>query len=167
MGSNTSGADTRRVLDAVRRIVQALRESSRSAERQFGLSGAQLFVLQQLDESPAVSLNDLAALTHTHQSTVSTVVTRLVGRGLVRRVRSATDARTLELSLTAAGRRLASRAPDAAQGRLILAVQKLPAPRRRQLASALSEVAATMATAAGAPAMFFEDRAGRKLRRSA
>jgi DNA-binding MarR family transcriptional regulator len=59
------------VLDAVRRIVQALRESSRQAERQVGLSGAQLFVLQKLAESPASSVNELAARTHTHQSSVS------------------------------------------------------------------------------------------------
>src|SRR5262245_28824999 len=108
MGSNTSREDdTRAVLDAVRRIVHALRESSRWAEKHVGLSGAQLFVLQKLAESPdAVSVNELAARTHTHQSSVSTVVARLVGRGLVRRVWSEADGRSVELTLSRRGQQV-------------------------------------------------------------
>ncbi len=64
------------MLDAIRRIVQALRESSRAAEKRVGLSGAQLFVLQTLGESPGLSLNELAERTRTHQSSVSVVVTQ-------------------------------------------------------------------------------------------
>ena len=85
MGTHTSdGLDVQAILDAVRHVVQALRESSRLAERQVGLTGAQLFVLQKLAESPALSVNELAERTHTHQRSVSTVVSRLVDRRLVR-----------------------------------------------------------------------------------
>ena len=65
MGANTSqsAACTREVLDSVRWIFQALRESSRRAERQVGLSGAQLFVLQKLAETPGISVNELAERT--------------------------------------------------------------------------------------------------------
>ena len=58
-------------MDAVRRIVQALRRSSVAASSAVGLSGAQLFVLQQLSlaEKP-LSLADLAARTLTDQSSV-------------------------------------------------------------------------------------------------
>jgi DNA-binding MarR family transcriptional regulator len=83
MGShtNSTAARPRDVLDSLRRIVQVLRESSRRAERQLGISGAQLFVLEKLAEAPSQSLNELAERTHTHQSSVSTVVARLVKRG--------------------------------------------------------------------------------------
>lgn len=148
--------DTQAVLDAVRRIVHALRESSRWAEKHVGLSGAQLFVLQTLAGSPPISVNELAARTHTHQSSVSTVVSRLVDAGLVKRTRSADDARRAELSLTPKGRRLAGRAPHAAQQLLIGGVEKLPARRRRLLASTLSELAAAMDDIER-PAMFFEE----------
>ena len=40
-------------MNAVRRIVRALRVSSRASEKALGVSGAQLFVLQQLAESAA------------------------------------------------------------------------------------------------------------------
>ncbi|HEX5031116.1 MAG TPA: MarR family transcriptional regulator [Candidatus Eisenbacteria bacterium] len=165
MGPNISTEptpDTRRALDGLRALVQALRESSRSAERSMGLSGAQLFVLQKLGESPAISLNELARRTHTHQSSVSVVVTRLVRRGLVQRLRSLADARALELSLTARGRSLLRRAPGAAQDRLIAAIEALGASRRRLLASALDDVAGTLAVPAEPPAMFFEEPAGRR-----
>lgn len=148
---------TRDVLNAIRGIVQALRESSRAAERHVGLSGAQTFVLRTLAERASLSLNDLAAATHTHQSSVSTVVARLVADGLIRRARSPEDARRLELSLTVRGRDVASRAPDAAQQRLIAAVNRLPPKRRRELAATLCELADSVAAVDRIPPMFFED----------
>jgi DNA-binding MarR family transcriptional regulator len=161
MGANISArpaeAATRDVLDAVRGIVQALRESSRAAERHVGLSGAQTFVLRTLADRASISLNDLAAATHTHQSSVSVVVTRLVESGLVRRARSPEDARRLELSLTARGRDVAAKAPDAAQQRLIAAINRLPARRRHNLAATLRELAQAVATVDRIPPMFFEE----------
>ena len=82
MGSNISSPHAREVLDAIRRIVQALRESSRAAEKGVGLSSAQLFVLQTLQETPGLSLNELAERTRTHQSSVSVVVTKLARQRL-------------------------------------------------------------------------------------
>ena len=167
MGTNTSEhGDVRAVLDGVRRIVQSLRESSRWAEKYLGMTGAQLFVLQQLDEAPAQSLNNLAARTHTHQSSVSTIVARLVDQGFVTRTRSPRDGRTIELHLSSRGRKLAARAPNAAQQRLIQGIRELPPAKRRGLASALGALARAMDSADGEPAMFFEERASTRRRRS-
>jgi DNA-binding MarR family transcriptional regulator len=164
MGTNASGRrDTRAILDAVRRIVHALRESSRRAEQAVGLSGAQLFVLQTLAASPGLSMNELAAHTHTHQSSVSMVVARLASRRLVRRSRSEADGRSVRLSLTPHGRQAAGRAPDVAQARLVRGVETLSPRRRRLLAGALTDVAQATDAAAEAPVMFFED--GRRGRR--
>jgi DNA-binding MarR family transcriptional regulator len=156
------GADTRVILDAVRRVVGTLHKSSRAAEKAVGVSGAQLFVLQKLAESPGVSLTALAARTHTHQSSVSTVVSRLADRGLVLRSPAATDRRRLELRLSAEGRRLIGRAPDAAQTRLIQAVEQLPAARRRALAQSLLELTRAMDLADRKAVMFFDDAVRRR-----
>jgi len=165
MGTNTSEqGDVRAVLDGVRRIVQSLRESSRWAEKYVGMTGAQLFVLQQLEEAPAQSLNDLAARTHTHQSSVSTIVARLVDQGLVTRTRSPRDGRTIELDLSSRGRKLAARAPNAAQQRLIQGIRELSPARRRGLAASLAAVARAMDSAAGEPSMFFEEHASQRRR---
>src|SRR4051812_1869861 len=92
------GDSASEVAGSLRRIVRAVRVSSHTAEEKLGISGARLFVLQQLAEHPAASLSELAALTLTDQSSVSVVVTRLVESGLVARKTSAEDRRRLELS---------------------------------------------------------------------
>lgn len=151
------------ILDDLRRIVQVLRESSRATERKLGVSGAQLFVLKALSGSRAISLNDLAARTYTHQSTVSVVVKRLVDRGLVSRVTSPLDARRVELELTRRGRALLARAPRATQGRLIEGLEKLPRKERQALATALHHWVEAMQLDSEAPAMFFEEEGGDRL----
>jgi DNA-binding MarR family transcriptional regulator len=145
------------ILDDLRRIVRVLRESSRAAEGQLGVTGAQLFVLKALSEAPALSINALAERTRTHQSTVSVVVRRLVAGGLVKRSTSLTDGRRVELALTRRGRTLLARAPLAAQDRLIDALARLAAPARKVMAAQLREVVAAMQMGDEAPAMFFED----------
>jgi DNA-binding MarR family transcriptional regulator len=123
------------VLDSVRRLVQTLRTSGRAAEERVGVTGAQLYILRQLAAADRpLSVNELAERTLTHQSSVSVVVQRLGNRGLVRRVRSAQDARRMELSLSPAAHGLLRKAPEAAQERLIAALALMPARRRRELA---------------------------------
>src|SRR5689334_15186059 len=92
-----------RSMNAVRSIVRAQRINTRAVELKMGISLAQLFVLQQLADRPADSLNELAERTATHQSSVSVVVRRLVERGLVSRTASANDRRRIEIEVTPAG----------------------------------------------------------------
>jgi len=153
----TAASDTTRVLDSLRRIVRSLRESSRAAEADLGVSGAQLFVVRALAEAPALSLNELAARTHTHQSTVSMVVKRLVARRLVARSISARDGRRLVLRLTARGRALLARAPLAAQDALIAGLAALASRDRRALAAGLQRLVEAMRLHDAEPAMFFEE----------
>jgi len=155
--------DLSAALDAIRRIVQALRISTRAAERRLGISGAQLFVLHSLSETPADSLNELAARTFTHQSSVSTVVERLVRKRYVSRTRSSADARRVVLSLTPSGRALLRSSPDIAQLRLISALRELPPRERRTLARILDSVVHEMG-ADTTPALFFEE-GERKMKR--
>src|SRR5215211_6606584 len=104
-------ADISRSMDAIRAVVRALRINTRAIELEIGISLAQLFVLQQVAERPATSLNDLAERTATHQSSVSVVVRRLVARGLVSRIASTTDRRRIEIAVTPTGLSLLSGAP--------------------------------------------------------
>ncbi|WP_437531371.1 MarR family transcriptional regulator [Sorangium sp. So ce726] len=150
------GPDAQRVMDAIRSIVQRLRVSSRACERQLGLSSAQLFVLQQLDQAAASSIAELAQRTLTHQSSVSVVVTRLAERGLVTRRASPEDARRTEISLTPAGRALLRRAPRTAQAELVTAVDRLPADERSALAQSLATLARALGAGDEAPPLFFE-----------
>src|SRR5215471_8983958 len=80
-----------RSMNAVRSIVRAFRVNTRAIELKMGISLAQLFVLQQLTERPADSLNELAERTATHQSSVPVAVRHLAGRGYVSGAASPTD----------------------------------------------------------------------------
>ena len=147
------------VVNGLRRIVRALHRSHRLAEQKFELSAAQLLVLQRLAEVPSLSVNELADRTFTHQSTVSVVVTRLVGRGLVRRSRADDDARRAELVLTPSGRLLLQRAMSSALAQLIDALDAMPTSRLRHIGGCLDGVVDALGVAAEPPGMFFEDGA--------
>jgi hypothetical protein len=79
--SEDSRAEMTHVIDSIRVLVKALRDSGRDAEQKLGITSAQLYVLQALRDRPA-SINELAARTYTHQSSVSMVVARLVAEAL-------------------------------------------------------------------------------------
>jgi len=155
-------------LDGLRVIVRALRASAYSAERGLGVSGAQLFVLRELESEPGASLAQLAAKTMTDPSSVSVVVARLVETGLVLRKRDPTDARRAQLTLAPRGRTLLKKAFESVQRRLIGSLQAMPKKKVRRLAEMLAEVAAALGVdRAEIPQMFFEEEAVRSGRRRA
>ncbi|MHB1862900.1 MAG: MarR family winged helix-turn-helix transcriptional regulator [Gemmatimonadaceae bacterium] len=130
-------AQTTTAMNAIRSIVRALRVSSRMIETTMGISGAQLFVLQQLSERPADSLNDLADRTATHQSSVSVVVRRLVDHGYVARHTATADRRRVELALTDKGRELLADAPTTVQVKLLRGARSFTTEQRKELAALL------------------------------
>ncbi len=148
--------DQRAVLDAIRRIVQALRHSSQSIETRTGLSAAQLFVLQKVAESDGASVGGLTALTLTGQSSVSLVMKKLITKKLVVRARSVRDSRKALLTATARGRAMLRRAPEAPQLLLIRGLRRLPVPEQRRLARSLSAWLRAMKLDGGIPELFFE-----------
>lgn len=152
--------DVASVMDQLRTLVKALRVSTRAVERTIGISGAQLFVLQQLAGAPARSVNELAERTRTHQSSVSTVVSRLVERGLVERGPAVRDARRMEIALTEAGRALLDDAPSTAQVRMVEALGVMPPAQVHALAEALSALVREAGLQELAPSFFFEDEGG-------
>ena len=156
-GESGIDGDARAVLDSVRLIVQTLRISSRAAERDVGVSAAQLFVLTKLaGANKPLSVGELAEHTLTHQSSVSVVVQKLERQGLVARTRSKDDARRVELSLTPSARAVLRKAPQAAQDKILDAVAAMPAARRRQLADLLGDLAHRVG-GERRPVMLFED----------
>ena len=147
----------RAVLDSIRRIVRAVRLSSRSSESTVGLSAAQLFVLQRLAERDGLSINELAGETLTHQSSVSVLVSKLAARRLVRRAISPRDRRRTVLSLTAKGRRALSGAPEPMQVRLIAALADLSDADVARLARLLARWTEAAGIAGTAPTLFGEE----------
>lgn len=157
--------DVRESLDALRRIVRLLRVSARASEKVVGVSGAQLFVLQQLADGGVCSIGELAERTLTHQSSVSVVVSRLMEQGLVSRQPSEADARRMEVALTPAGRALLSQAPPMAQAHLIAGLRRMAPEARAALSQGLSALVAQLGADQEQPPLFFEDEAPAPKRR--
>lgn len=149
--------ETLEILNALRILVQSLRVSSRAAEKTTGLSGAQLFVLEKLEESPELSLNELAERTHTHQSSVSVVVSRLIEKKLITSKRDVGDGRKLILSLTKQGKDKLKGAPLTAQDCMISGIEKMKKQDREELARLLGLFLDKSGFAGDIPALFFED----------
>jgi len=150
----------RSVMDALRRVVRDLRLGARNAESSAGISGAQLFVLQSLVEEPASSLNELAERTLTDQSSASVVVKRLADCKLVARKPSPIDARRIELSLTAAGKRLLARCPEPTQARLVRSLRHLSPRELSRLEVGLTALLREMRIENAPPRMFFDEEVG-------
>jgi DNA-binding MarR family transcriptional regulator len=151
--------DSSMILDAIRRIVQAMRLSSRRTEQEIGVSGAQLFVLQALAKAEGVlSISDVAALTLTHLSSVSVVIAKLVDRGFVLKSYSAEDGRRIEVRLSAKGKTFLQRnVPMTMQEHLVRSLALLPAEKRKILAQLLTTVVTDAGFSHEDAAMFFED----------
>lgn len=149
---------TDETLELLRTVVNALSRSARSIERRTGVTNAQLFLLRELDGPAGLSVNELAARARTRQGTVSTIVSRLVRHGLVHRVRSDTDRRRAQLTLTAAGRRVLRRAPVPPTAELLEALGRLHRADADRLARGLRALTITLGLAGTTSTMLFEER---------
>ncbi|GGE21084.1 MarR family transcriptional regulator [Primorskyibacter flagellatus] len=133
-------------LIALRRILRATEQYERDLAASAGLSPAQLRVLQIIAGKPDASATPsaLAQQMGVSQATVTSVVDKLVARGLVRRVPSETDRRQTNVILTVTGRSALDEAPDALQQRYVREFVKLEDWEQAQLVASLERVAAMM-----------------------
>jgi DNA-binding MarR family transcriptional regulator len=151
-------ADLRNVLNGFRNVVKVLRIADRAGIKAHGLGSAQIYVLHQLAQHFPLSVNELAELTATDQSSVSVVVNKLVDKGYVSSERSEEDGRKTALTLTEKGRKVFRETPPPFQQTLFDSLSHLPRARVRDLAATLHALATLMGAGDSRPPMFFEDR---------
>lgn len=113
------------VLQRFRVLIRTAQRHSQWVERQSGVTGAQLWALQELAEAPGMRVGELAGRMALHQSTASNMIDKLESGGLVVKERTSADQRVVRLSLTDAGRGLLDRAPTPARGVLPEALRLL------------------------------------------
>ena len=68
------------VLQQFRVIYGSMRRHFREVEERCGLSGSQMWVLQEVQHSPGIGVNELAGRLGIHQSTCSLLVEKLVAK---------------------------------------------------------------------------------------
>ena len=151
--TDLSTSEAQAIMDSLRRIVQALRRASTQYE---GFTSAQIFVLRTLETCEGASVNDLAALTHTHQSTASEMVAKLEANGLLERRTAKDDRRRVELYLSAAGRKVVRDQARTPQEELIDAIAALSSENRTALAQGLKALTEAANLSETVPQLFFE-----------
>ncbi|MCK6478252.1 MAG: MarR family transcriptional regulator, partial [Phycisphaerales bacterium] len=145
-----------RAMNALRRLVSALRSSGAAASAMEGMSVAQQFALRVIASRPGVTMSQLAAATLTTPSAVSEVVARLVARGAVRREPDAADHRQVLVHLTPEGRALCDRVAETLPERLVAALAAMEPAARASLADAMEAWVARAGLGDVPPSMFGE-----------
>jgi DNA-binding MarR family transcriptional regulator len=110
--------------------------------------------LQRHGRMPAGQLADALAV---NQSSISALVDRLTRRGLVRRIRGRSDRRVVEIVLTARGDALVADAPEAAQGRLLHALESMRASQVSRIRRAVEHLVEAMEATDVNARFFFSD----------
>ena len=154
------GAPSAVVMDGLRRIVRALRQADAESRIKDGIGSAQLFVLRQLRNKPALSIGELCQATLTSQSSVSEVAATLELKHLVRRSKAGDDNRRVELSLTPAGEKLLESSPQPFQERLVFALRRLPPDDQQALAKGMTAWLREAGISGAPPTMFFQPDRG-------
>lgn len=124
-------------LKQLRIVIRAAHRHSNWIEKQCGVSGAQLWIMQELNETPGLRVGEIAKKLAIHQTTTSNLLLSLEKRGYVFKMRDPTDQRVVKLALSEQGMDLLNRAPKPARGLLPEALRKLDQDGLSQLNAGL------------------------------
>lgn len=128
------------VLKKFRIIYGSVRQHFREIERTCGVTGSQLWIMQEISSTTGIGVSELAEKLSIHQSTCSLLVEKLVVRKLVIKQRSKEDQRRVGLRLSAEAIKLLKKAPGPAEGILPEALSALPVGTIKVLDSSLAKV---------------------------
>ncbi|QBE65565.1 MarR family winged helix-turn-helix transcriptional regulator [Pseudoduganella lutea] len=112
-------------LQKLRIVIRAAQRHSLWIEKQCGVNGAQLWIMQELADVPGLRVGQVTARLAIAQTTTSNLLDGLVRKGYVVKTRDLEDARVVKLALSDTGRALLDAAPKPARGLLPEALAKL------------------------------------------
>ncbi|HUW75125.1 MAG TPA: MarR family transcriptional regulator [Gallionella sp.] len=128
------------MLKKFRIIYGSVRQHFREVEQSCGVTGSQLWVMQEVANTPGIGVSVLAERLSIHQSTCSLLVEKLASRKLIIKERSDKDQRRVGLRLTDEATKLIRLAPSPAQGVLPEALWALSAESIQTLDKSLEKV---------------------------
>ena len=132
------------ILISLRRIMRATDLHSQKLMKESGLTAPQLLVVQAIEKEGSPSTSSLARSIAVSQATMTRIIDRLERAGLVRRDKSSTDKRVVNISLTDAGRTKLESAPEPLQAEFLREFRKLEDWEQQMLKSSLLRIAKMM-----------------------
>lgn len=115
------------VLKKFRMVIRAAQRHSAWIEKQCGIGGAQLWVMQEVNDAPGARVGEIAGKLSIHQTTMSNLLNGLVKQGYILKNRDAHDQRAVKLTLSDKGKALLGAAPKPARGLLPEALLQMDA----------------------------------------
>jgi DNA-binding MarR family transcriptional regulator len=140
MKSGTHVEMSLHVLKQFRLIYGSAKRQFRHIESTCGVSGSQLWLLQEIAKTPGIGVSELAKRLSIHQSTCSLLVEKLKTKKMVEKIRGESDQRRVGLQVTAAGTTALSNAPGPAEGVLPEALQELSEGELKKLHANLDKL---------------------------
>jgi len=132
------------IVACLRKIIRAVDLHSHRLVEAFGMTGPQLATLQEVERLGPTSANAIARAVHLSQGTVTGILTRLQGRGLITRQRSSTDRRSVVVAITQKAECVLATAPSLLQDRFRHELERLEEWERLSILSTLQRVASLM-----------------------
>jgi DNA-binding MarR family transcriptional regulator len=132
------------VLKHFREIFIQAKSELKDNVKKTGLSGSQLWIMQQIYNFNGISNSELAKNLTLHVSTCSILVNKLIKKGLVEKTRSQTDERKIVLTISSKGKQLMAKAPKSPEGAIPSALKKLSIEELGELNKVLTKFAKKM-----------------------
>ncbi len=123
---NSTPDAAREALRQFRVIFGAVRQHFKAIEKACGVSGAQIWAMAALRQTPGMKVSELAQTLSIHASTASNLLDKIEKAGMIRRERNTVDQRVVKLYLTPAGEKALEKAPQPLTGILTHALGQLP-----------------------------------------
>lgn len=131
---------TSMALPALRKILDAAELENRKMAAATGLTPSQVMVLRQIGAHDTITPGAVAAALRFGQATITNIVDRLAGAGLVSRSRSEIDKRQVILQATPLGREKLAQSPFPLQLRFSQGFAQLPTWEQAMILSALERL---------------------------
>lgn len=142
--SNTYEQRYREILISLRKIIQATDLHSRSLSKNFGLTGPQLVILEEVSNHGRITVTGLAKAISLSQATVTDIINRLVKKNYLIKRKSEKDKRQVEISLSEKGATVLDQAPPPLQETFIDRFSNLADWEQLMILSALERVVSMM-----------------------
>lgn len=134
-------------LKKLRIVIRAAQRHSSWIEKHCGVTGAQLWILQELQDAPGLRVTDVAERLAIHQTTTSNLLNALLEKGYIEKVRDLEDQRVVKLVLSKRGATVLKKAPQPARGLLPEALKKMDTTNLNKLNKGLDALLAVINSA--------------------
>ena len=132
------------LLIALRKVIRAIDLRSKQLKKDFGLTGPQLLVMQNIVKQPGIMVRQIADNITLSPATVTSILDRLEARELATRIRSTDDKRRVGVFLTEQGKVLLDDSPLPLQEHFTNRFHQLKEWEQSQMIATMQRLASMM-----------------------